>query len=329
MVFGISAAIALNLAVQRKLDSMPFMRFTGRTGSFIRYSEIRKELAALPFSPPDPQMLRDNSVAFSNGSTTRVLFDRTYQPLRNLIAKGQLLDLVFKNGPHATYTLSNLPNLLAEELQDRIEAAYPDCVTKPDSVIEVTAHMGTKLKLPNNQMTFHQYPKIEEEERIAEAIAAHRDSHRFLRSEKQAQLVRDREDAKSKLPIVKVFSENYENKKDISAEERRAIEQFEEWTKKEHANMDNKFFSSLERLNAWKYFSDLFRCKTFADMAQSSPTAYKQLSDLLLKSYKSLGYSNEDSMRNDLNGMSLSSGTMFQIVFTFEDGRIGMINFPE
>ena len=267
------------------------IRFTGREGAQEDGLKIKDKLKDIPYDPPNPQILPDNSIAFVEKDRLFAVFDSTFRPLRAIIAKNELVDLILENGPQAAFRISKLPYSLYDDLIETFDNTIPSYVATQSSTMTISLNLQTSLKLPTQNFNFGMSPNLSASEfsKVANDL---RDKNPMIRDDAHAQYVNDREFKYSKLPIVKIFSNGRVKPKEFSDYEKRAARLFEDWAQKENFNIDQKLFNGLERMNVWSDKAAIFRTKVMSDLQSTSPGAYKDLMSSITKDYQKFGFNN-------------------------------------
>lgn len=323
----VAIAYLAHIGVALQEPKLPMIRFTGKEGSYRNFDVLRQELTRVPrVIPYEPVMLPDGSVAVTDGKTVFAFFDPTYKPIRFLICKTQIIDLFIRNGANATYVFKNLPNPLHAELDEILHAHHSDHFRPDDFLVSFRSRLTTRLHTLDGKSSidYNQSPQPaatpEEEKSLAELP-----KHSLLPA---SRVLRNSPGAYQFQPDVKVFVEDVAQYEKLYPAEKVMLEQFDHWLLKEHTNLDNKLFHYLEIAKALDASSDIFRCKTFSDLAQSSPTGHDHVTKQLLKEFSARGFANEDAMRSAINSSSLSNSTSILISYFLPKNKKMELIFP-
>ena len=311
-----------------KVPAVPMIRFTGREGGHDNGVLIAKTLMEIPYDPPNPQILPDNSIAFVEKGKIFAVFDNTYRPLRAVIAKNQLVNLILANGPQAALRITQLPFSLYDDLIEAFDNSIPEYEVTQGSYMTVSLNMQTSLSIPNHNLNLNLAPGVPESE-ASKAANDLRDNNPVRKNDAHAQYVTARELMYEKMPIVKIFSNGKPKPTEFTTYEKRAIRLFEDWVQKENFNIDQKLFNGLERMNMWSDKAAIFRTKVMSDLQSTSPGAYKDIMGVLTKDYERFGFTNVDAFREAITSASTNSTMAFNISVMLSDKKtVTIVKYP-
>lgn len=304
--------------------NLPMLRYTGKTGQYYDCDFFRKEIANMPpLMPYTGYRLDDGSVAITDGRTITAIFDITYAPMRILMAKSQIADLILHNGPFKVYIFEELPTILQAEMADQIRIHYPKYRRFRGFQIRFEAGLNTSVKIPGAATVslaqdLGTTPTPEEALRITE-----QKKYCLLKVEDRPNIVVNGD------PDVKIFSETLGDYEKRNASERRIFEAFDKWLDKEHAEWDFKIFLKFEQLGKLGLKSDVFRAKEFGELARTSPQMYSELYSKFEQTLYDNGARNSDEVRTMMSRIRMANSSNFTVLFFLQGGQQGSFTYPD
>jgi hypothetical protein len=298
---------------------VPMIRFTGDRGTYKNFETIRQEVKKLPsLLPKEPRILSDGSMALTDGTTVLAIFDPTYRPIKILLAKWQIIELILKEGPYVTFRFKDLPTPLYDLVYEwlaRMSAAYDD-----ELRVHFISEMSTQIDGEDNKVRFNikQQPITMPDavnSKIEESLHAHGLKDATVKREKKM-------DPIAFEPEVKVFVEDRASYGSQVAAERKALELFSHWLIKEHINLDNKLINNLELKQQLNPLGTILRSKTLSDYSQMSPKGFEEAMSYLQKRGSAAGYQDTDSLRSTLGLATMGSSGSFFVRLSNSQKRI-------
>ncbi len=312
--------ISLHQGGQVEIASAPSLtRITGGAGEFLSFESVRKEIAKHSISAAEPQIMADGSVAFVSLGGYYSVFDKSYKPLRGLIAKKQFIALIQSDQLKNPIRIVQLPQILKEELGDWLNANYPEFEVAEDSLVLAKTFLRTQAQLPKAKIDISQTPgqkplparKADQDQMAIHPLKRISDQDRARKSALQNKEAEER-------PTLKVYSEKTIRHSISPTIQKDALTAFEKWLQKSNLDLDRQLFQTLEKITVWTDYAQLFRSHTFSELDQVSPTAAKLFSGRLLREYQNFGYSSMDRMRSDLQSTSLQHSVEFTIIVNLQ-----------
>lgn len=312
------ACLSASLAQQQM--RIPYIRFTGRLGYYKDFDLIRKDLSKLPpLLPREPQIMQDGSMVVTDGINAVAIFDPTYTPIRMLILKRQVLELLMAKGPNATFLISELPEPLKTKVITIVEGFHHTkggtkyyFRREPDFRVGFLTEISTSIDSPNQdkKFKFDQNPvaSSSEENALKESDLQ---KHKALRS-----LYPKGEPGLGKFNgwtgEVNLYVEDRAQYGSQIAVERKMLELFDHWLIKEHINLDTKFVNYLELNSLLNPLAKVTRSKTFGEFGQASPDGYSKILKDFSNNKNSDSYTSADELRIDLKSSRIKcSGNIY------------------
>lgn len=316
------AFLSANLAQQPQLW-VPMIRFTGDRGTYRNFDVIRQELKKLPpLVSKEPQILSDGSMALTDGITVLAIFDPTYRPIKLLLAKWQIIELILKEGPYATFRFKDLPTPLYDLVYEwlaNMSAGFDD-----ELRVHFLSEMSTQIDAEESKARFNitQQPAMMPDAmkaKVEDSLKEHPIKNNLVKREKKM-------DPYLLEPEVKVFVDDRASYGSQVAAERKALEIFSHWLLKEHLNQDNKLINNLELKQQLNPLATILRSKTLSDYRQLSPQGFEEAMAYLQKRANNAGYEDPDSLRALLGLATMGTSGSFMARLSNWEGKI--LSYP-
>ncbi len=315
-ILGISFAAAN--AIQ--LPDLPVVEVSGE-GNYIEPASIVRMIRAARPNKIEPVRLSNDGIVFFDLPDRYIYFDPSFRSLRVLFAKQFIVDRMIQGGFHPVIAYSEMSPYLAKEFYIRVRRAIPESTILSNSAAVIETHMDSSIKLSGNTVQFQQEP--DSKPTLEEQSAIQTLPKNFVINPRSHLIPPPMGKLYARIFSGTVISTPLDTQRD-----RKILQLFAAWAKKQNDDMDQKLFRAGEEQQAWSGLTEFLRSKTLAEVAHTSPSTYSKIAANLLDNYQTFGFNDSDAMRNALNSAPIATTSGFQIKFYDNHGSVFTLPFP-
>lgn len=318
----LSPIFAISLATVRiaQIPDLPVIEVSGEN-NYIESKTIIQLIRDAHPNKVEPVQLSNDGVVFFDMPDRYIYFDPAFRPLRVLLAKKFIIDRMIRGGFHPVISYGEMSPYLAKEFYIRVQRMLPESTIFSSSATAVETHMASSIKLGPNTLNFQQ--TAESTPTPQELTAMDTLSKNYIVNPKTT-LRQPPPD----LRYAEIFAGSVTTSSFDLQRDRKILQLFAAWAKKENDDMDRKLFLAGEEKQAWSGLTEFLRSKTLSEVAHTSPRAYAKITSTLLDNYQSYGYNDSDAMRNALNSAPMATTSGFQFKFFDNHGSVFTFQFP-
>lgn len=275
-----------------------------------------------------PYLAKNYCLVFFNIPSHYVVYDSSYEPLRALHARDNILNLFANRGLHPVATFSKMPIPLWDEVTDLVNQKYPGYEIPSSTLVTFSVETKTVLKLSKKDITLREERcEISPTAQEKEQLEAMKDYRMYWKSD-VAQYESGRDSVLSRKPTSNIYVSDLDSHLLDFGLIDTALNFFGDWQAKQQDDQNRRIYSEIKRLGGWKETRPFIGSDEVRLFAVENADAMHEIERDFLSDPQKLGYRDIDAMRSDAFGSRIESFVTFKVSFYLSDSKQGFVELP-